>query len=606
MRAAHVVRVAGWHPCWLTRVRDLRHGAPKIGVPPLESCEHYGAQARFSSAETMTTPPPPTTPAPARPQERAPRVLMLGMGWFPRTLGGLNRYYRSLFEQLPEARGVVIGPAEDAPASVSVVDDAQTPLPRRLLDFLARRAPRRCGRRGTRRPLRAVRAAPLLLRGALRGRPLVFHFHGPWAQENVAAGDSSRRACSCARRSSAACCAAQTPTSCCPQLSQGARRALSRAPVGRTRVVTRGSRSTCSRRASGDARARARWASTRSAFVAVCVRRLVPRMGLDVLLDAWGGLAEELPERLAAAARRRRPAARRAVRARGGERRCPRACACWVASPRGARRRLPRRRRGGRAERGPGGLWPGRARGGGVRHAEHRQRRRRAAGGGAPARPLAGRRAGRRRERWASASGGGRERSAADAGGHAQLRRALLLAAPGRAPPRALPAPAATASATSACAWCTSTTSRGCPAGEIALMRLLTHLENVNPARDPRRGRPARRAPDAGGRLRRGPADRALRARSAPGHVRPGGDLAADARCTRSPTSPGWPLRLRALRADIVHTNSLKAGVYGSLAAKARRHAARVARARPHRRGLPAARGGPSRADADPPLSPTA
>ena len=38
-----------------------------------------------------------------------PRVLMLGMGWFPSTVGGLDRYYRSLFEQLPEASGVVIG-----------------------------------------------------------------------------------------------------------------------------------------------------------------------------------------------------------------------------------------------------------------------------------------------------------------------------------------------------------------------------------------------------------------------------------------------------------------------------------------------------------------
>ncbi len=70
-----------------------------------------------------------------------PRVLMLGMGWFPATLGGLNRYYRSLLEQLPEARGVVIGPAGGR-ARVDVLDGPEIPLPRRLLDFwlAARRA----------------------------------------------------------------------------------------------------------------------------------------------------------------------------------------------------------------------------------------------------------------------------------------------------------------------------------------------------------------------------------------------------------------------------------------------------------------------------------
>jgi len=48
-----------------------------------------------------------------------PRVLMLGMGWFPSTPGGLNRYYRSLFERMPGARGVVVGPVADAPAEIA-------------------------------------------------------------------------------------------------------------------------------------------------------------------------------------------------------------------------------------------------------------------------------------------------------------------------------------------------------------------------------------------------------------------------------------------------------------------------------------------------------
>ena len=64
-----------------------------------------------------------------------PRVLMLGMGWFPSTLGGLDRYYRCLFEQLPQARGVVIGPAEDAPPTITAVAGHELAPARRLLSY---------------------------------------------------------------------------------------------------------------------------------------------------------------------------------------------------------------------------------------------------------------------------------------------------------------------------------------------------------------------------------------------------------------------------------------------------------------------------------------
>ena len=116
---------------------------------------------------------------------------MLGMGWFPETLGGLDRYYRSLLEHLPEARGVVIGPAGDAPPSVRVVAAQDSPLPKRLLSYwlAARRASESAEVVDSHFALYA--AAPLLS-GSLRGQPKVFHFQGPWAQENVAAGDGSR------------------------------------------------------------------------------------------------------------------------------------------------------------------------------------------------------------------------------------------------------------------------------------------------------------------------------------------------------------------------------------------------------------------------------
>ncbi len=217
---------------------------------------------------------------------------MLGMGWFPATLGGLDRYYRSLFEQLPEATGVVIGPAGDAPPAIEVVARDDLPLARRLFAFwrAARRAAPGIDVVDAHFALYAL--APLLF-GALRARPAVCHFQGPWAQESVAAGDPSpvklrlRRAL---ERRVLRHADAHVVLSC----------AFRRLLVERYRVppwnvhvwapgvaldtFTPGDRS----------RARARLGIDPSAFVAVCARRLVARMGIDGLLDAWGRLEDGL------------------------------------------------------------------------------------------------------------------------------------------------------------------------------------------------------------------------------------------------------------------------------------------------------------------------
>ena len=222
-----------------------------------------------------------------------PRVLMLGMGWFPATLGGLNRYYRSLLEELPRASGVVIGPAEDAPDSVSVVADASAALPRRVLGYwrASRRAARATDIIDAHFALYA--AAPLLLGGAQR-RPVVFHFQGPWADENVAAGDSSRiRHAARARLERAVHARVDAHV----VLSSAFRRVL----VERYRVrpweVHVWAPGVALERFTPGARDQARreLGLTEDAFVAVCTRRLVARMGLDVLLDAWGEIASELP-----------------------------------------------------------------------------------------------------------------------------------------------------------------------------------------------------------------------------------------------------------------------------------------------------------------------
>ena len=130
----------------------------------------------------------------------------------------------------------------------------------------------------------ALTALPVLV-GPLRGRPLVVHFHGPWADESAANGE---RALVCAvkrwverrvyRRASGFVV-----------LSRSFRRVLlERYGVVPWDVVVMAPGVDTDRFRPGDtAEARAALGVPPGAWVAVAVRRLVPRMGLDVLLDAW-------------------------------------------------------------------------------------------------------------------------------------------------------------------------------------------------------------------------------------------------------------------------------------------------------------------------------
>lgn len=222
-----------------------------------------------------------------------PRVLMLGVGWFPSTLGGLDRYYRALFEALPEAIGVVIGPAEQAPARIQVVTRHEEPLGRRLLSYWTATRRASAGVDVVDAHFALYAAAPRLF-GRLRRRPMVFHFHGPWADENVAAHDTSR-----ARFAMRKALERKVLGSADAYvvLSSAFRRVLLERyrmrpwdihvwpPAVALDTFTPGDRSS----------ARARLELEQGAFVAACVRRLVPRMGIDGLLDAWGRIAADLP-----------------------------------------------------------------------------------------------------------------------------------------------------------------------------------------------------------------------------------------------------------------------------------------------------------------------
>ena len=222
-----------------------------------------------------------------------PRVLMLGKGWFPDAVGGLDRYFRELLEHQPEAHAVVIGPASGDPDRVVAASRHDTPLPRRLFAFT--RAARRAGRDATVVDAHfALYALVPLLLTRLRRLPLVVHFQGPWADENVAQGDRSSLRRSLRRGLERV---VYRRADRIVVLSTAFKRVLvERYGVSpwRVRVVPPGV--DLARFSPGDRRAaREALGLEPDAFVAVCVRRLVPRMGIDLLLDAWAQALDGLP-----------------------------------------------------------------------------------------------------------------------------------------------------------------------------------------------------------------------------------------------------------------------------------------------------------------------
>jgi glycosyltransferase involved in cell wall biosynthesis len=120
----------------------------------------------------------------------------------------------------------------------------------------------------------------------LRGKPLVVHFHGPWAEESVAAGEASKVAI---RIKAALEQIVYRGASELVVLSGAFKRFLvERYGVSPWAVSVVPPGVELERFVPGDRmEARAALGIEHSVWVAVAVRRLVPRMGLNVLLDAW-------------------------------------------------------------------------------------------------------------------------------------------------------------------------------------------------------------------------------------------------------------------------------------------------------------------------------
>jgi glycosyltransferase involved in cell wall biosynthesis len=226
------------------------------------------------------------------------------MGWLPEQPGnGLDRMYHNLVQTLPAAgvnvRGLVTGSA-DVPHTSDGVVEAFASDTASLVSRLA------AVRRRTRATLAeqdidlvaahfALYAAPLL--DLLNDRPLVIHFHGPWALESRAEGDSGLQA----QLKKTLERFVYRRAHRCIVLSEAFRDILIQeydVPPNHIHIVPGGVDvdrfdTGASRRA---ARQRLGWPVDRP--VILSVRRLAHRMGLEALIDAVAKVRTQHPDLL--------------------------------------------------------------------------------------------------------------------------------------------------------------------------------------------------------------------------------------------------------------------------------------------------------------------
>ena len=224
-----------------------------------------------------------------------PSVLHLGLEAPDERVGGLNRYFVELlkalsWEGLP-VHGIVIG---GSPVWRKSTDAIITVVPGGT-SLLARLAAIGAGASRLRSDVNVIdahfaqTALPVLF-GPLRRRPLVVHFHGPWADESAAIGQSKLR---CAAKKTVER-AVYRRASAVVVLSRSFRRTLiEKYGVTPWIVELIAPGVDTERFGPGDRRASQLALNLpTNAWIALSVRRLVPRMGLDVLLEAWRTVVE--------------------------------------------------------------------------------------------------------------------------------------------------------------------------------------------------------------------------------------------------------------------------------------------------------------------------
>lgn len=232
------------------------------------------------------------------------RSLQLGKSWFPEQAGsGLDRVYHALVHHLPHVgvgvAGLVAGSANVARSTGCVIQAfaADTaPLARRIAAL--RGAMRRISRE---QPFDLVAAHfalytfPIL--DLLPDKPLVIHFHGPWAQESQVEGEHAL----VVKAKAALERAVYRKGVRFIVLSKAFRDVLRQAygvPEEHIRIVPGGVevRHFATGLSREEARVRLGWPLDRP--VILSVRRLARRMGLENLIAAMKEVRREVPEAL--------------------------------------------------------------------------------------------------------------------------------------------------------------------------------------------------------------------------------------------------------------------------------------------------------------------
>lgn len=230
-----------------------------------------------------------------------PSPILLGAEWIDHQPGGLNRYFADLFDALARDKrshqsALVIGPTPDGLKGVFGVSSTETGLARRLEKFglLANRLAGPCDVVNAHF---ALYAAAAMLHRNIRKRPLVFTFHGPWSDESA-----SERG-------------AQGPAGFIKSLVEKIvlRRAdhivvlstafkdllVDKFAIDSERITVVAPGVDTDRFHPGDTRqARRALDLPADGMVVVSPRRLVARMGLDRLIEAWSALSRSEDDRL--------------------------------------------------------------------------------------------------------------------------------------------------------------------------------------------------------------------------------------------------------------------------------------------------------------------
>ena len=230
------------------------------------------------------------------------QILQIGNSWFPENPGGLDRYFYDCVQYLPkynvDVKGLVIGSTEVLSSSHSIVKafaKPQTSLVNRWLgisyfvgQFLA----------SSDNDCLVVShfslyTFPILTQ--LRGKPLLIHFHGPWALESKAEGSNPLSVHlkfwiekACYRRANSFVVLSEAFKKILHESYDVDPRKIHVIPGG---VDSRFLQLNISKR---EAREHLSWGDDRPIILAV--RRLANRMGLENLLEAISMVKQNHPE----------------------------------------------------------------------------------------------------------------------------------------------------------------------------------------------------------------------------------------------------------------------------------------------------------------------